>query len=60
MRSDFWSLPYAARRAIQRGESAAFESDRQSSVIRRLEARIAELEKENAELRASIKEGSSK
>lgn len=47
MRSDFWSLPYAARRAIQRGSSAQHEAER-------LQARVHRLEAENAQLRAEV------
>jgi hypothetical protein len=47
MRSDFWSLPYAARQAIRKGESEA-ETARQRAYT------ISELRKENDRLRQII------
>lgn len=44
MRSDFWSLPYAARQAIQRGEQAQNRVNSQGREIKELAHRVAQLE----------------
>jgi hypothetical protein len=46
MRSDFYSLPWAAQQAIRRGEHVASVARRRAWSIQELEAKVAELEKQ--------------
>jgi hypothetical protein len=45
VRSDFWSLPYAARQAIQRGESAEYEAQQRAYSMEQLRNKVADLER---------------
>jgi hypothetical protein len=44
MRSDFYSLPYAAQQAIRRGERDKYRAARADTDIEALEQRVSELE----------------
>jgi phage shock protein A len=54
MRSDFYSLPYAARRAIRQGEREADIARQRAWSIRELEAEVTRLEKELAAANETI------
>jgi hypothetical protein len=54
MRSDFYSLPWAAQQAIRRGITAQHEAEQRAWSISELRAKITELEKQLAEANATI------
>jgi len=54
MRSDFYSLPWAAQQAIQRGEHDAAVARRRAMDISDLRAKVDELEKQLAEANETI------
>lgn len=54
MRSDFYSLPWAAQQAIRRGEREATVARQRAWSIQELQTKVDELEKQLAEANATI------
>jgi len=54
MRSDFYSLPWAAQQAIRRGEHDAAVARRRAWNISEMQAKVDDLEKQLAEANETI------